>query len=565
MELLLWIRCLPSSSVQLKAVELVWPGSILERRLASPVSASGTCVQSAHVQTGIYRFYPANVWGASSSGFCSEYDPRKRPWYVAAASGAKRLILILDVSGSMAAGVGSNTRINIAKLAAREVLATLTNADYFAIVVFSSDARKMNTRLLRGTASNIDAAYSWIDSNVIASGRTFPDTAFTAAFDILDASAQAEIGSSACRSVMLFMSDGDPTDNSGNDALNVLRARTATPAGRDAFVFSYSLGAEASKDFPKQIACENNGVWARITNTRDLISAMAGYYEFIAAGLSRSTAVWTESYVDALGLGLVTTAAFPAYDRTTDPPTLVGIAGVDVKMADFLSTGASASDTLDVLVARSSLCGSFNATYCTLEKLRGAERCDSSRFQAQCGTANADDTCPDSASGDAFCAASSQVYTSTAGYTSAACCEAANSASDDGTAVSGAVVGGVAAGVVLVVLVAAFAFMRSRKQAKPPSAAGPTPHTASAGMPAQATHASPVSAPPSAPSHLSAPSAGAYPYGQPPTQVGAQQAPPNYQMASLGYYASNQAPAAYGHYGGPTQAGGPRGSSSGFA
>ena len=29
------------------------------------------------------------------------YDPRKRPWYVAASSGPKDVILILDTSGSM--------------------------------------------------------------------------------------------------------------------------------------------------------------------------------------------------------------------------------------------------------------------------------------------------------------------------------------------------------------------------------------------------------------------------------------------------------------------------------
>ena len=55
--------------------------------------------------------------------------------------------------------------------------------------------------------------------------------AFTAAFDVLDSSAQSEIGSSACRIVVLLMFDGDPTDSAGTNALNVLRSRTATAAG----------------------------------------------------------------------------------------------------------------------------------------------------------------------------------------------------------------------------------------------------------------------------------------------------------------------------------------------
>ncbi len=529
---------------------------LFTQQLASAESSgAGLAWQYLGTRHGVYRFFPGNVWG-QNGGFCSEYDPRKRPWYVAAASGAKRLILVLDVSGSMSAGVGSNTRINIAKLAAKEVLATLTNADYFGIVIFSSDARKLNSQLVRGTSANIELANDWLDRNVVANGQTYPDAAFTAAFDILDRSAQVESGTSACRSVILFMSDGDPTGNSGDDALGVLRTRTNTPNGKDAFVFTYSLGAEASKTFPKQIACENNGVWARITNTRDLISAMAGYYEFIAAGLERSSAVWTESYVDALGLGLVTTAAFPAYDRTTNPPTLVGVAGVDVKMSDFLSTGASASDTLDVLVARSSICGSFNATYCTLEALRGEEKCDSSRFQAQCSADTAANTCALSATGSAFCAVQGSNYNSEAQYTSVACCAPASSSSAEGAG-SAIVVGGVVGGIALLAVVGAAVYFKSRKSAKAPAS------SASAAPPQQAAPVPPPSQAPQADVHTTAHSASTFSYSNPnarPTAYSGQP-PAGHTVSSMGYYPAQgqyaQGPPGYGMPPTSTAPGGP--------
>ena len=33
---------------------------------------------------------------------CDAYDPRYRPWYAAAASGPKDVVLVIDCSGSMA-------------------------------------------------------------------------------------------------------------------------------------------------------------------------------------------------------------------------------------------------------------------------------------------------------------------------------------------------------------------------------------------------------------------------------------------------------------------------------
>ena len=46
---------------------------------------------------GAFRIYPAR-----HSETCGSYDTRERPWYVAASSGPKDVVLVLDTSGSMA-------------------------------------------------------------------------------------------------------------------------------------------------------------------------------------------------------------------------------------------------------------------------------------------------------------------------------------------------------------------------------------------------------------------------------------------------------------------------------
>ena len=49
---------------------------------------------------GSMRTYPINKQHTPNDE-CEDYDPRFRPWYVAAASGSKKITIIIDISGSM--------------------------------------------------------------------------------------------------------------------------------------------------------------------------------------------------------------------------------------------------------------------------------------------------------------------------------------------------------------------------------------------------------------------------------------------------------------------------------
>jgi len=78
----------------------------------------------------MFRMLPA------SREECYGYDPRRRPWFVAASSGPKDLVLVLDTSGSM----NDYGRLDLLKEAAITVIETLSVADKVAIVTFSTDA-----------------------------------------------------------------------------------------------------------------------------------------------------------------------------------------------------------------------------------------------------------------------------------------------------------------------------------------------------------------------------------------------------------------------------------------
>lgn len=447
----------------------------LERADAQDTGLKWQYFGSSH---GMYRFFPGNVWGTNGHG-CSAYDPRQRSWYVAAASGSKRMTLIIDTSGSMA----SNSRLELAKASAISVIQTLTNADSLAIVGFSTNPTPWKTQHVFATAENKAAGIAFIQ-DLTSGGGTYYAKAFSAAYTLMKNSRAQEIGENACREVIMFLTDGESSDGRSSESVADL-IRADFP---NLHIFSYSLGygagSSALKDVPKALACQNSGVWAGIADFGNLRAQMAGYYNFLATGLQRTEAVWTEPYEDALGLGQVITAAMPVYDGTFDPPILMGVAGVDIQFSTFTSSGEQYSDILRVLVARSSSCGNSTLTDCQLAALQaaGGEACDEN-WKLHCGNEDISDlTCADASSGSVpatpFTCGETGAYGSS--YEDVACCAGISPG-----LIAGAVIGGVAG----VLLIACIVKVFVRAKAKAAAAAA----TSSPGCSPAQTRAAPPS------------------------------------------------------------------------
>lgn len=181
------------------------------------------------------RMYPAQVncqqhkWQFSQQlqywSSAEEYDARFESWYVGAASGPKDVVLIIDTSGSMEV----SNRMQIAKEAAHLILNTLTPDDFVNIIQFNSDASRFDcfpNKLVRATPENIaklhdfvDSLYEFVDNFVhnsnnvfsYATGSTNYEAAFNLAFDMLDATIADPNAGTDCESVILFLTDGEPT------------------------------------------------------------------------------------------------------------------------------------------------------------------------------------------------------------------------------------------------------------------------------------------------------------------------------------------------------------------
>ena len=327
----------------------------------------------------------------------STYDPRIRPWYVAASSGPKDVILILDTSGSMQ----SEDRLGLMKEAAKRVIGTLGVSDYFSVIEFNDNANHVGTTdsssgLLRADSDNKKAMMEKVDA-LEASGGTQFITGFDLAFKTFKSSDLVEL-SSNCHKAILFLTDGDNKDNTGILMNFIDQQLSAYDEEKRPVLFTYSFGAGATNDVPKNIACAQDGIWAPVDDGGDLARSMGAYYKYFAYGLSDAQAqnfvAWVEPYEFATTGELGTTSSAPVYDRSVDPPILAGVVGMDFPFSAMeRALGEEGeegrAEILQGIVARSvANCPALNLTFCQRQSLREYGSGDQSNPSFKCPARN---------------------------------------------------------------------------------------------------------------------------------------------------------------------------------
>jgi len=324
---------------------------------------------------GLFRQIPAR-----HQEQCGLFDPRRRPWFVAASSGPKDVVLVIDTSGSM----NDYGRMYLAKEAAITIVDTLTVADRVAIVTFSDEATQIGgfSSLVRATIRNKERLIEAINE-LEANGATNFYDAFDTAFNSLEKTIRSE-STSGCNIAVLFMTDGQSTVGPGKDeVISLVNDRTeqlATNFNRNTTVFTYSLGYQADHDVTKSIACSTGGIWTPVDElTGDLVTAMSSYYKLFALGLgdggNEDFAAWVEPYMFRNPAGKMgTTVSVPVYDRSVNPPLFLGVVGVDSYMdaiEKVLGEDSTSSTMLERFVLLSTArCPKIVLSECELDALR---------------------------------------------------------------------------------------------------------------------------------------------------------------------------------------------------
>ena len=322
----------------------------------------------------------ARIYPGASQKVCHDYDPRIRPWYIAATSGQKNVVLILDISESM----NDFGRLEAVKMAVTDIIDSLILFDYVGVVVFSNDASPLQPHLLQGTRENLDKLISGVNE-LKAGGGTNYEAAFTSAFEMINRSLlRGEIAT--CNTAILFVTDGIPTVGERDEErllskiLTMGKELNAVNNGTPVF-FTFVLGTSVRIDLPKRLACESDGFYANISDGGDLLKAMRSYSDYFSILRERpetAAAVWVEPYPDAFGLGVITTVSQAVYeDDSNGNLDLIGVLGVDITVDD-LRSAAMDNDTLwrevlSCLASRISCPRIQSVSPCSLNHVRQAK------------------------------------------------------------------------------------------------------------------------------------------------------------------------------------------------
>jgi von Willebrand factor type A domain len=340
--------------------------------------------------SGSFLIHPA-----SPAEECGEFDPAKRPWYIAASSGPKNVVLVLDISGSM-----NGLPFEQTKQAAIQIINTLTTRDRVNIVVFHSIASLIDSSLpflAQATEENKARLNNSIQELELGDQTNFYD-AFKTAFAMLEMSVKREKQACASRqsnTAILFLTDGKANLPSSDTEPVVKLVKDSIANLTDQlniFLFTYSIaGAEDEVDaFPSQLACAvDHGIWSKISTESDIgiVQSLASYYKLFALGLADANyTAWVEPYVFKLGGILGITVSMPVYDRSVEPPEFFGVVAKDFGLTALLTAlGGTAADfeqvkakSLRQALESTSTCPTLEFDDCALEmyrRSRGGSNC----------------------------------------------------------------------------------------------------------------------------------------------------------------------------------------------
>ncbi|CUG93785.1 membrane-associated protein, putative [Bodo saltans] len=325
--------------------------------------AGWQCVVS---NTGVTRSYPA-AYQTSNSSCSAPPDARQASWYVTASTGSKDVVFVCDFSGSMTTadgGPNGMTRAAAMKIGVISLLGSLGPNDRFNIICFSTTYTVLGPAgsLLAGTAANILAMQNALKAFAVGGGTVYA-APFSAALALMKSTT-----STGCARIVMFLSDGAPSDSPTTITTAIATGQTALGTNR-ARIFTYSLSTAFTPALLQSIACTNGGMWNQIVDASSASSPMQQYYRFQAAGIVNGEPQWTAPYTSLRGQGSVVTVSIAYFDRSVSPKVFAGVAAIDVLMSELLNVGTLSQITTQA-TTRNSQCLTYDLTECQMQKLR---------------------------------------------------------------------------------------------------------------------------------------------------------------------------------------------------
>jgi len=184
----------------------------------------------------------------------------------------KRLVFVLDVSGSM-----SGSKIDQTRAAFTTILQQVSDDDQLGIIVFSTgtEAWPATGELRTVDAAAKDAALAWTLERLVADGGTNIYGALMQAVDMCSPKAPG---------LVVFLTDGDPSAGEVTDPKGIL-ARVSEAAQGRATIFSLGFGYNIDFAFLSGLSARTQGFARQIHPQRDPTSQLETFYEEIRSPL----------------------------------------------------------------------------------------------------------------------------------------------------------------------------------------------------------------------------------------------------------------------------------------
>lgn len=186
----------------------------------------------------------------------------------------KNVIFVIDKSGSM-----SGKKIQQTQEALIKILEDLSLKDQFNLISFSGEATQWKPSLVPASAENVKEAKSYA-ANIHAQGGTNINNAMLMAVQQLDKANREELLPAGSVSLLILLTDGDPTVGETNPTKIQKNVQDAINGKYSLFCLGF--GFDVSYAFLEKLALDNGGLARRIYEDSDSSLQLQDFYQEVA-------------------------------------------------------------------------------------------------------------------------------------------------------------------------------------------------------------------------------------------------------------------------------------------
>ncbi|XP_026512518.1 inter-alpha-trypsin inhibitor heavy chain H4-like isoform X11 [Terrapene carolina triunguis] len=200
--------------------------------------------------------------------FVHYFAPNEMPTF------PKNVIFVVDQSGSM-----SGRKIEQTRDALLKILEDLRPEDHFSLITFNSLVTEWKNTLLQATGQNVESAKRYVKT-VMARGGTDINNALLTAANTLDKANYAEILQAHSISMIILLTDGQPTV--GVQDVEIIQQNIQKAIKGKYVLYCLGFGFDVSYKFLEKMALDNGGIARRIYEDSDSDLQLQSFYQEVA-------------------------------------------------------------------------------------------------------------------------------------------------------------------------------------------------------------------------------------------------------------------------------------------